>query len=160
MSKTGRSLLAVSLAAAVLLFATWFDHNVLNDARRQMGATFEIGWTMTLMALGTILVAAFALLVAVLAWRAASPVVGVAYALVGGFLVALPWLVWTLAAKTNDRPPALPEPIAAGLGNLYFSTTGSLNAVEIIGGAMLVAGIASLARSRSPSAGTDWTRLG
>ena len=100
-----------------------------------------------MISLGSILVAATVLLAGVLAWRAASVLVGLTYAIVGGFLVVLPWLVWNFAAQVNDAPPVLPEPLATVVSEIYFRTSGGpLNAVGTIGGAMLIAGVAALVR--------------
>jgi hypothetical protein len=51
-----------------------------------------------------------------------------------------------LATTKNDVPPVLPEALASALANIYFSTAGPLNAAGTIGAAMLIAGVATLAR--------------
>jgi uncharacterized membrane protein len=146
MSRTNKSLSALAVAAIVLVIATWFDVSIMSDVRRHAAAAFDISGVTTMTAIGSLLITGFVLLMGTLAWRAASATVGLAYIVVGGFLVALPWLVWTFAAQVNDAPPVLPEPLASALANIYFSTTGSLNAVGTIGAGMLIAGIAALAR--------------
>ncbi len=146
MSRTSKTLVALAAAAIVLVLAAWFDSTLLTEARRHSAATFDISGVAAMTALGSLLVAGSVLLVGTLAWRSASVVVGLAHVLVGGFFVALPWLVWNLATTKNDVPPVLPEALASALGNIYFSTTGSLNAVGTIGAAMLIAGVATLVR--------------
>ncbi len=146
MSKTGRTLAALAGAALVLVIATWFDATVLRDALGLAQATFDASGISMVTALGSLLVAGSVLLVGALAWRAPSAIVGLAYGVVGGFFVALPWLVWNLASRNNDAPPVLPEPLAVVLGNIYSESSGSLNAVGTIGAAMLIAGVATLVR--------------
>lgn len=146
MSRTSRTLLALAAAAIVLVIATWFDHTVMTEALRHAQSTFEMSGFATMTALGSLLVALSVLLVGALAWRAASVVVGLAYVVVGGFVVALPWLVMNLTIHKNGAPSVLPEPLASALANIFFSTTGSLNAVGTIGAAILIAGIAASAR--------------
>lgn len=157
MSSTNKKLVALAAAAIVLVIAAWFDTTVMFETRRQAAATFDIAGTTYMTALGSLLVAGSVLLLGVLAWRAASLVVGLAYVVVGGFFVALPWLVWNLAVQTNDGPPILPEPLAVALGRIYFSTGGDLNTVGTIGAGMLIAGIAALVRwwqARAVAAGS------
>ncbi len=146
MSRTGRVLVALAGAALVLVIATWFDSTFMREALRQAQANFDTTGFTAMTALGSLLVAGSVLLVGTLAWRAASVAVGLAYVVVGGFFMALPWLVWNLAATTNGVPPILPEALALVLGNIYRSTTGPLNAVGTIGAAMLIVGLVTLAR--------------
>jgi hypothetical protein len=146
MSRTSKTLVALATAAIVLVLVAWFDNTLMSEARRHAAATFDVSGVGAMTALGSLLVAGSILLVGTLAWRAASVVVGLAYVLVGGFFVALPWLVWNLATTKNDVPPVLPEALASALGNIYFSTSGSLNGAGTIGAAMLIAGVATLAR--------------
>jgi hypothetical protein len=147
MSRTGRTLVALAGAALVLIVATWFDNTVMRDALRRASAAFDMGGVGIVVAAASMLVAGSVLLVAVLAWRAASVVVGLAYAVVGGFLVMLPWIVWNFATQVNDTPPVLPEPLLSVVTEISFRTGGgSLNAVGTIGAAMLIAGVAALVR--------------
>ncbi len=147
MSRTGRTLVALAGAVLVLVVATWFDNTFMRDAVRHAQANFDMSGVGSVMAVGSMLVAGSVLLVGVLAWRAASVVVGVVYAVVGGFLVMLPWIVWNFATGVNDTPPVLPEPLLTVVSEIYFRTgSGSLNAVGTIGAAMLIAGIVALVR--------------
>ena len=98
------------------------------------------------------------LLLALLAWRSRSVVVGVGYALVGMFFAFLMW-VWTTPAGThNDAPPVLPEPIVAAVSWVVRESVGPLNAVGIIGGGMLIAGVAVIARSFRERTGSSISR--
>lgn len=142
MSRIGRTLAALAGAAAFLVIAAWFDTVFLRDALRRGAATFDASGSSAVLVLGSLLVAGSALSVWVLAARARSVVVGSAYAVVGGFLLALPWLVWNFAAQTNDRPPVMPEPLLTVVSEIYARTSGgSLNAVGTTGAAMLAAGV-------------------
>ena len=146
MSRTGRTLVALAGAAIILLIATWFDNTFMRDAVRHAQRNFDSDWLGAVIAAGSMLVAGSALLLGVLAWRAASVVVGLAYAVVGGFFLMLPWIVRTLATQVNDVPPVLPEPLLTVVSEIYFRTGGSLNAVGTIGAALLITGVAALVR--------------
>ena len=146
-SRTGKALVALAAAAIALVVMAWFDSTVLRDAVRQAQATFTSASVAPLFVLGSLLVAGAVLLLGALAWRAASLVVSLAYVVVGGFFVALWWVVWDLGSATNDAPPVLPEWFASALTSIWVSTTGQLNAVATIGAGMLIAGIAALVPS-------------
>jgi len=141
-----KTLVALAAAAIVLVIAAWFDTTVMLEARRQAASTFDSSGIAAMAVVGSLMIAGSVLLVGALAWRATSLAVGLVYVVVGGFFVALPWLVWNLSTGINDVPAVLPEPIAVALWNIYYSTTGALNAGGTIGAAMLIAGIVALAR--------------
>ena len=146
MSKTASSLAALVVAAIALLVAAWLDGTVINDARRQAAAEFNTASIAGLLAMGSIAVAGGCLLVGWFGLRA-SPLVGLAYAVVGGFCALLPWLVLSLGASNNDVPAVLPDAIASPISQFYLRTHGTLNAVSTIGAAMLIAGLVALVRS-------------
>jgi hypothetical protein len=138
---------ALAGVALILGIAAWFDTVFAPEVMRHNG--FAPSGSSAMLALASMLVAGSVLLVAVLAWRAQSVVVSVAYAIVGGFLVALPWLVWSFAAHVNDVPPALPEPLLTAISEIYYVVGGgSSNAVGTIGAAMLIGGVATVLRQR------------
>ncbi len=156
MSKTRRTRAALAAGAIVLVVAGWFDSTVARQAESQANGAGDVYGFATMEVLGSLLVAGSVLLLGVLAWRWASAVVGLAYVVVGGFLVALPWLFWNLAFR--NAPPVPPEWLALALRNLFNFTVGGsdngytlnggpLNAVGTISAAMLVGGVAALARS-------------
>ncbi len=142
MSKTSRTLVALAAAAIALVIAAWFDNVVMGDVRER-ARTSDPSPIFTMTVLGSLLVAGSVLMLGVLAWRSASVVVGLVYVVVGAFFAALPWLWWNLARMTVD---VLPEALAVAIRELGSSTGGPLNAVGTIGAAMLIAGIATLAR--------------
>ena len=136
---------AILGAAIVLLVAGWFDTVLMAAVRRTEGATFDITQTAAALPVGYVLIAAGMLAIVVLGRRADSRLVDVVYAVAGGFLTLLFTLVWTLAATINGAPPVLPDPLASFIGQAYTTAeTGPLNAVAIIGAAMLVVGLADL----------------
>jgi hypothetical protein len=156
MSKTSRTLAALAAAAIALVVAGWIDSTFARHAESRANAAGDVYGFATVEVFGSLLIAGSVLLMGVLAWRAASVVVGLAYVVVGGFLVALPWLFWNFALRT--APAVLPEAVALALRNLFYLTVGGsdngyflnggpLNAVETIGAAMLIGGVAALARS-------------
>jgi hypothetical protein len=156
MSRTSRTLVALAAAAVVLVIATWFDSTVARHAEQQASGIGDLSGWATMEPLGSLLVAGSVLLLGVLAWRSASVDVGLAYVVVGGFVAALPWLFWNFALRSS--PPVLPEALALTLRNLFYLTVGGsdneyqfdggpFNALETIGAAMLIAGVAALARS-------------
>lgn len=155
MSKASGTLAALAAAAIMLVVAGWFDSTVARHAEQQANARGDVYGFVPIEVLGSLLVAGSILLLGVLAWRSASAVVGLAYVVVGGFLVALPWFFWNFALRT---PPVLPEALAlvlrnlfyftvGGSDNMYFLNGGPLNAVGTISAAMLIGGVAALARS-------------
>jgi hypothetical protein len=155
MSRTSRTLVALAAAAIALVIAAWFDSTVMRYAEARGNAAADVSGFASTEMLGSLLVAGSVLLLGVLAWRSASVVVGLAYVVVGGLLVALPWLFWTLAFRTAS--PVLPEALALAVRRLFYLTIGGsdgifflnggpLNADGTIGAAMLIAGIAALAR--------------
>ena len=153
MSRTNRALVALAAAMIVLVVAVWFDTTVARYAEEQAATVGGISGWAAMETLGSLLVAGSVLLLGLLAWRSASLVVGLAYVVVGGAVVALPWVFWNFALMTS--PPVLPEALALAIRNLFYLTVGGsnneyflnggpLNAVETIGAAMLISGIATL----------------
>lgn len=146
MSKTASSVAALAVAAIALLAAAWLDGTVIDDARKQAAAEFNTASIAGLLTLGSIAVAGGCLLVAWFGIRA-TVLVGLAYAVVGGFFALLPWLVLNLGAGNNDVPAVLPDAIATPINQLFFWSLGPLNAVGTIGAAMLIAGLIAMVRS-------------
>jgi hypothetical protein len=155
MSNSGRALIAIVAAAAVLLLARWLDAVWLRDLQRQTGITFDPTSGFYAWPVVTLAAAGGVLLLSLLAWRARSVLVGVIYAVVGGFLVFLPAIGWNLAAEVNGAPPILPQPIASAIGQLYAWTQGPANAVAVVAAGMLLIGLAVIvlaSRGRSAAA--------
>jgi hypothetical protein len=138
-----RSLLAALVAVLVLAIAHWFDAGVLVDAQRRAGTTFDPGPLNYLTPVAHLITAAGVVALALAAWWSRSLLVGVGYALFGGFLVLLPATVWAFATSVNGAATPAPEPIATALGNWYFTVgTGLTGAVFTLGAAMLLSGLA------------------
>ncbi len=138
-----RWLVAALVALLTLLIGQWFDAGVLPDAVRRASTTFDPGPLFYLTPVAHLLTAAGVVALAVAAWRSRSLFVGVGYAVVGGFLVFLPALVWAFATSVNGAPTVAPEPIADTLGQWYTTlATGVTGAVFTLAGAMLLSGLA------------------
>jgi hypothetical protein len=158
MSTLGRAALALVAAAVVLVVMAWFDTTVVHDAIQQGVQTFDNGPATLITSLGMIVIAGAVLLLASLGWRSRSVVVGVSYALVGTFFAFLIW-IWTTPAGThNDVPPVLPEPLVAAVSGIVLASVGPLNMVGIVGGGMLIAGVAVIARSVREGTGSSFPR--
>ena len=146
MSRVGRTVMTLVVAAIALVIVAWFDNTLMGDAQQQVQARADVAGLGLMSALGSLLVAGFVLVLGVLAWRSASVVVGLVYVVVGAFFAAQLWLWWNVASAGSD---VLPEALAVPLRNLFHTSTGgsaSLNDVATIGGAMLIAGVVALAR--------------
>lgn len=147
-SHRARSVVAILGAVGMLMAAAWYDTNVLAAVIRTQGTTFDVTQTAIALPAGFILVAVGVFGVALLARGADSRVVDVVYALIGAFFAFLFTLMWTVAASVNDAPPVLPDPLPSFIGQTYTATeNGTLNAVAVIGAAMLVVGLANLGRA-------------
>lgn len=147
MPRSVRAATALLAAGGVLWVSAWFDHTWLADVQRRAGASFDpIGVVWTL-GVGSLAVAGAVLLLAILAWRSRSVLVATAYAVVGAFFTFLPTILWQFAASHNGDSPVLPQPLADVVGQVYFASTGPVNAVETVGAGMLIVGMAGLARS-------------
>ncbi len=72
-------------AAIALVVMAWFDTTVVRDTIQRGSAIFDSSPSAFVMSLGMIMISGAVLLLASLAWRSGSVVVGVGYALVGMF---------------------------------------------------------------------------
>jgi hypothetical protein len=149
-SSIGRTALALAAAVVVLVAMAWFDASVVHDAVRRMAQTFD-GSQLLVSSLGTIASAGAVLLLALLAWQSGSAVVGILYAAVGAYFAFQQWIWMTIA-------PVLPYPFDRVVNHAFSATVGPLNAVGIIGGGMLIAGIAVIARWLRERSGASGTR--
>ena len=113
----------------------------MRDIRQQEAATFDPTGLSLAYALGSVAVASGVLVLAVLAWRSRSALVGVAYLIVGGFFGFMPVINWWGAAQINGAPPVLPGPIADAVSQIYFWSNGPLNAIAMVGAGMFLAGL-------------------
>ncbi len=140
MSRAGRTALALAAAAVALVVLAWFDTTVVGDAARQGAQSFDNSQYFLVASLGTVASAGAVLLLALLAWRSRSAVVGVIYTLLGAYFAFQAW-IWATVA------PELPDQLASIANATFNASVGSLNAVGIIGGGMLIVGVAVLTRS-------------
>jgi hypothetical protein len=147
MSRPSRVLIAILAAGAALYVGGWFDGTVMRDIQHQEEASFDPNGLTLALSLGSLAVAGAVLLLGALAWRSRSTLVGATYSSVGALVAFLPVIVWRFAAEINDHAPVLPKPIADEISQIYFWSSGPLNAMGIIGAGMLVAGILVIGRS-------------
>ena len=152
-----RSAIAALVAVAALLLAHWFDAGVVADAQIRFGRTFDAGSFANAMTMDRLLTAAGVVAVVAAGWRARTNVVGIGYAVVGGFVATLPATGWAFAANVNGRPPILPDPMARTMGEWLVSLeAGVTGAVYTIGAVMLIVGLAvlgsNLTRKRAQTA--------
>ena len=154
MSKPDRVVVAILAAGAALYLGGWVDGTVMRNIQNEAGHSYDPNGLMLATSLGSFAVAGSVLLLGALAWRSRSALVGAIYATVGALAAFLPVIVCRFAAQTNDSPPLLPQPIANEIDQIFFSSNGPLNAVQMIGAGMCVAGILVIRRSyRGRSAG-------
>jgi hypothetical protein len=143
---SARKLAAIVGAGAILVVVGWLDTVVIVGISRSASQTFDpfgISWAMSV---GYLIVAGAVLAIALLARWVRSVFVGAIYVLVGAFLVFLAPLNWEWAATINGAAPVLPGPIVTVVSNAYlYGEQGPLNAVAIIGAAMLLVGASSIA---------------
>jgi hypothetical protein len=138
-----RSLVAALVALLVLLSAHWFDAGVLVDVRNGFSYTYDPVPLVDLTAIAHIVTAAGVLAIALAGWRSRSLAVGIAYAVVGGFLVFLPPLIWSVAVSVNGTPPVAPQPVANTLWSWdSMLETGRTGAVFTLAAAMFLTGVA------------------
>jgi hypothetical protein len=143
LSQFRRWFVAALVAVLALLIGHWFDVGVLAAAIRRAGMTFDLSPVFYLTSVAHLLTAAGVVALAAAAWRSQSLLVGVCYAVVGGFLVFLPPLVWVFATSVNGAPTVAPQPIANTLGQWYFTlAAGVTGAVFTFAAAMLLSGLA------------------
>ncbi|MGD0123513.1 MAG: hypothetical protein ABSC46_13290 [Candidatus Limnocylindrales bacterium] len=155
----GRAFLAALAALGVLFVCHWFDATVVADAQRQAGMSYDSGPLVDLTSIAHLLTAAGVVAIALAGWRSRSLLLGVGYALVGGYLVFLPALFWAYGIGGNGAPAAAPQPIASTLNTWYTTlSTGVTGAVYTLAGAMFLTGLAviwSVLRERRRGAETQ-----
>ena len=114
------------------------------------GQQFSMGndpaWPTFVLEVGQLAIAGAVVLLAVLAWRSRSVLVGSAYTVVGAFFLGLRLIVWLFATQVNNTPPVAPAPIPDLLGRLMFGTYGPLDAIAMVGAGMVIGGLLVLGR--------------
>jgi hypothetical protein len=128
-----RWLIAVFFAAVVFGVLVWFDANMLKNAQQEAAAFFRLANYMWVQAGATVVVAGAVILYAGLAWWARSLVCSIIF-FVGGLaeLLVLP----TVFTFTGDWPLG----INLALTWWVTTTSGPLNAAQLLGGALVLAG--------------------
>ena len=130
-----RTVVALLGGAAMLVAAAWYDADVAPTLQQAQGATFDPnqpGISLP-MGLGYITVAVGVMLLALLARRADSRPVDVAYALAGAFCAVLEAILWAGVGGVFGAPPV--DPLA------------------VLGVAMCFIGLSDLAMRRRRAAG-------
>ncbi len=100
MSRTAISLAALVVGAVVLSAAAWFDSVVMVDAQQQAARNFDSSWLAGTYALGSIAVGGACLAIGRVGWRAHA-LVGLLYAIVGGFFACSCGPSWSPRAATT-----------------------------------------------------------
>ena len=139
MSPRARGLIAVAIAAVVFVALTWIDAAVLARGRDEALAAFNIGSYVWLGTLGTLVVAAAAILFGGLAWWSRSLLASAVF-LVGGAAETLVQPV--VFSFTGDWPLGLNQALTWWLTR----TTGPVGAAAILGAALVVAAFIGLYR--------------
>jgi hypothetical protein len=145
---TGRSkrLLTAAFVPFVAMWAAaWFDGNVVTEAVIQAGRNYDFAPVSLAYSIAALIAMGGGLAVAAVAWWVRDRIVGLAYLVVGGFVLFDGFLVATFATSVNGASTAAPQPIARFLTQVWFSTTGRSNAALVVAAAMVLAGIGSLA---------------
>jgi len=141
-----RFVAGVAASAVILVFATWFDTTVTAGVQRESFATFDATSYGLAFGVGSMVVAGLVLTVAIIGWRCRSIGLGIVYAVAGGLIAFLVYLM--LAVGTSIGSPDAPPPLfdlLSVLSNLEAMTEGPLHAFSIIGAAMAIVGIVQIA---------------
>jgi hypothetical protein len=145
----GRSARAVLGAVAIVLAIGWFDHVVLEEARRLGAATFRMTESyLPLEASGYLFVAGGILAIAGLGRWARGLIIGIVYGAMGLLLVFLGPLSWGLGAGRNEEPAILPGWMGRPLLELAALTDGPIGAVGLLGAGLLLTGLIVLVGAR------------
>lgn len=154
--RSTRNVIAIVGAGLVLGLVGWLDTVVVEGIRQRSSQTFDITGIAWALPFGYLAIAGGGAAIVLLARWAQSVTVGLVYALGGAFLVFLFPILWFWAASVNGAAPLLPGPIATFVNEVYaHAESGPLNAVAILGAAMLLAGLATIGsalRHRVPAA--------
>jgi hypothetical protein len=144
-SRPKRLAIAAFVPFMALWITAWFDGNVVNEAVAQAGRNYDIAPASLAYSVSYLIAAGGGLAVAAVAWWIRDQIVGLAYLVVGGFILFDGYLVSRLAMSVNGAPPAAPEPIASFLTQVMLSTMGRSNGALVVAAAMVLAGLASFA---------------
>jgi hypothetical protein len=144
-SRSRRMLIAALVPFVALWAAAWFEGNVVSEAVTQAGHNYDYAPASLAYSVAYLIAMGGGMAVAAVAWWARDRIVGLAYLIVGGFVLFDGFLAMKLAWSVNGASPAAPAPIADFLTRVWMSTTGQSNAALVVAAAMVLAGIGSLA---------------
>lgn len=148
---------AVLAPLAFLVASAWWGGRVIELQQRQ-GVTFEIDGLFWATSLGYLLAATGALVVFAVCLWARSRLVALAYVAVGAFVLFDQPLAWAYGAQINNAPPIAPAPVVTILNETFRRLeSGPVGAAQVVGAAMLLGGLAELAR-RVPGMRVHLTR--
>jgi len=125
-------------AAAVCVFASWFDTTVMVGADEASTRTFDASGFGVAYGAGSLVVAGLVLAVSAIGWRCRSVRLGLVYALVGALLAFIVLISIELPRSS------LGLEMTSALSTVQLWTNGPLHATSIIGGAMLIVGVAQI----------------
>jgi hypothetical protein len=136
-----RSLAAAAVGLLALIVAHWYDAGVLAELQRRAQFDYNTSVLSYGMPVAHLITGLGAVAIVLTALWSRSLLVGVGYALVGGFLVFIEVMVEAL----NSGVRLAPDPIATVLIQWFFTlATGVTGAVFTLGGVMFVAGLAAI----------------
>ena len=136
--RTKRFTAGLAGAAAILVFASWFDTVVIVAAETEATQGFDATGFGVAYGVGGVVVAGLVMAIAGIGWRCRSVRLGIVYAVVGALLAFLLYIAIELPRSSLDLE------LTSVLSTLESWTGGPLHAVSIIGGAMLIVGIAQI----------------
>jgi hypothetical protein len=135
---TRRFIAGLAATAAILVFASWFDTTVIVAADAEATRRFDVTGFGVAYGVGGVLVAGLVLAIAGIGWRCRSVRLGIVYAVVGGLLAFLLYIAIELPRSS------LGLELTSVLSTLELWTGGPLHAASILGGAMLIVGVAQI----------------
>ena len=140
--RSTRTAVALAIGVAILGFMGWLDGSVMRNGLHESLRFFRV-FSLQL-SFGYLAVAGAVFVVGLVARWAQSLWVGISYALAGAAFTFLRAIYTGPAAWHADNPPLLPDPLVQAVARVSDWSTGPLNATEIIGAAMLLAGVLTI----------------
>jgi len=129
-----------------LVAAAWWGGRLI-ELQRQAGQTFEPDGLAWAMSLAYLLAAGGAAGIFVACRVGHSRLIALAYVLAGALVVFDQPLTFTYGATINGTPPIAPAPVVTLLNEIYTRLEfGPVGVAQVMGGAMLVAGLVELGR--------------
>jgi hypothetical protein len=162
-AKVGWPRLALGVAAVALVTIGWMGpplEGVYALAVRDNVVFSTATWGSLLWLGSRLAVAGLVLVLAVLVWRTRAAVVGAIYVVVGAFCIFLPFILENvtsgpIALGFAVQAPTSSSSLTVTLESIWWATIGPISATQMIGGVMVIAGAAVVARSL-----IDWVAAG